>query len=439
MLSVLGIRTYRHLFLAQLVALSGTGLATVALGLLAYDLAGENAGLVLGIALTIKMVAYVTIAPVVAALASGADRRKLLIGLDIVRASVAVCLPFVTQIWQIYVLVFLLQSASAGFTPAFQALIPDVLPEEEDYTKALSISRFAMDAESLLSPLFAAALLTLVTYDILFLGTALGFIASALLVVSVILPTPPPAKPRSISERTTRGLRIYLKTPRLLGLLALNWVISAVGSVVIVNTVVIVRSDLGLAETEVALTLAAFGAGSMSAALLVPRLLHLKSDRVLMILGALIASLALFAIPFALDAFAEGFITLLSGWAVIGVGYTCVLTPAGRVLTRSAHPEDRPAVFAAQFTLSHACWLVFYPLTGWLMTAHGTTTTMIAQALLALPGVFAAAILWPANSASPRQHEHTDLPPDHPHLKGDGPHAHPIIIDDLHPSFKLSQ
>ena len=59
MLSVLRDRTYRHLFAAQVIALVGTGLATVALGLLAYDLAGADAGSVLGTALAIKMVAYV--------------------------------------------------------------------------------------------------------------------------------------------------------------------------------------------------------------------------------------------------------------------------------------------------------------------------------------------------------------------------------------------
>ena len=50
---------YAKLFSAQIVALLGTGLLTVALGLLAFDLAGGDAGLVLGIALTIKMLAYV--------------------------------------------------------------------------------------------------------------------------------------------------------------------------------------------------------------------------------------------------------------------------------------------------------------------------------------------------------------------------------------------
>ncbi len=54
MLEVLADRTYRHLFAAQVVALLGTGLATVALGLLAHDLAGDDAGLVLGTVFTIK-------------------------------------------------------------------------------------------------------------------------------------------------------------------------------------------------------------------------------------------------------------------------------------------------------------------------------------------------------------------------------------------------
>lgn len=130
MLEVLANRTYRHLFLAQVIALVGTGLATVALGLLAYDIAGPNAGSVLGTALAIKMVAYVGIAPVVGAFANRSPRRAFLVAMDLVRAAVAVSLPFVSEVWQVYLLIFLLQSASAAFTPTFQATIPDVLPEE---------------------------------------------------------------------------------------------------------------------------------------------------------------------------------------------------------------------------------------------------------------------------------------------------------------------
>ena len=192
MLSVLADRTYRHLFLAQVVALLGTGLATVALGLLAYDLAEGQAGMVLGTVFAIKMAAYVGIAPIAAAFADRLPRRSLLVCLDLVRAGIALLLPFVTEVWQVYVLIFLLQSASAGFTPVFQATIPDILTEEDRYTRALSLSRLAYDLENLISPMLAAVLLAVVSYHALFIGTVLRFVASAALVVSVMLPSPYP-------------------------------------------------------------------------------------------------------------------------------------------------------------------------------------------------------------------------------------------------------
>lgn len=247
MLSVLADRTYRHLFLAQVVALLGTGLATIALGLLAYDLSGERAGLVLGTIFTIKMVAYVGIAPIAGASANRWPRRTMLVSLDLVRATVALCLPFVSEVWQVYTLIFLLQSASAAFTPTFRATIPDILPEETRYTRALSLSRLAYDLENIISPLLAALLLVFVSYNALFLGTVIGFGGSALLVVSVTLPSPKPAEPRGIYDRTTRGSRIYLATPRLRGLLSLNFAAACAGAMVLVAAQVC-QNGLGAAE-----------------------------------------------------------------------------------------------------------------------------------------------------------------------------------------------
>ena len=198
MLAILKNRTYRHLFAAQVIALIGTGLATVALGLLAWELAGENAGLVLGTALAIKMVAYVTLAPIASAFADRVPRRAMLVTLDLIRAVVALALPFVSEVWHIYVLIFLLQAASAGFTPTFQATIPVVLPDEDEYTRALSLSRLAYDLESLLSPMLAAALLSVVSFPVLFGGTVIGFVASAALVLSVRLPASQEGKARGI-------------------------------------------------------------------------------------------------------------------------------------------------------------------------------------------------------------------------------------------------
>ncbi|MEO1109455.1 MAG: MFS transporter [Pseudomonadota bacterium] len=400
MLSVLHNRTYRHMLAAQVIALTGTGLATIALGLLAYDLAGEAAGLVLGAALTIKMIAYVTIAPLAAAFAEQLDRRKLLVVLDLVRAAVALCLPFVTDIWQVFVLIFVLQSASAGFTPAFQATIPDVLTDEHDYTRALSLSRLAMDLESLLSPMLAALLLLFFSFNTLFLGTSLGFIASALLVVSVILPSPKPSGRKGIYDRTTRGIRLYLATPRLRGLLALSWCAAAISSMVIVNTVVLVRSDLGLSESAVAIALAGFGGGSMIAAFLLPPLLDRVPDRRVMLTGATIGTTTMVLAAFVSSSTIVTLPMLTGLWVLSGLGYSMSMTPSGRLLTRSAKPEDRPAAFAAQFTLSHACWLVLYPLAGWLMTRFGAAIALAGMASAASLGLVIALSIWPRSERS---------------------------------------
>ncbi len=435
MLHVLTKRTYRHLFLAQINALLGTGLATVALGLLAFELAGENAGAVLGTALAIKMVAYVGVAPIAAAFAERLPRRATLVALDIVRAGVAVLLPFVTEIWQVYVLIFALQSASAAFTPTFQATIPDVLPDEKEYTRALSLSRLAYDLESLVSPMIAAALLTVISFHSLFAGTVVGFLVSAALVLTVVLPSPKPSAPRGIYDRTTRGIRIYLATPRLRGLLAINMAVAAAGAVVIVNTVVYVQAVFGLGQSETAMALAAFGGGSMVVALALPRLLDRLPDRPVMLAGAAILAVATLAATAI-----ESIDVLLFVWFVVGVGYSLAQTPSGRLLRRSSHAEDRPALFAAQFALSHACWLVTYPLAGWAGASLGLSATAMLLTIIATAGTVAAMYLWPSADPEIIEHSHEALAMSHPHWGEGHPdgrhrHAHPFVIDDLHASW----
>jgi len=435
MLSILKNRTYRHLFLAQIVALIGTGLATVALALLAYDLAGGAAGAVLGTALAIKMIANVGIAPVAAALADRLPRRVMLVGLDLARAGVALMLPFVSEVWQVYLLIFLLQSASAAFTPTYQATIPDIIEGEKEYTKALSLSRLAMDLETLISPMLAAALLAVLGYHTLFFGTAIGFAASAALVLSTTLTITLKAERGGFYDATFRGLRIYLATPRLRGLFAVNLAVAAAGALVLVNTVVFVQASFGLGPRETALALAAFGAGSMVAALIMPSLLDHVSDRMAVLAGATLlaaATLAASVVP--------GYEALLAIWVVAGVGFSLSHLPSGRLLRRSAHSGDRPAVYAAQFALSHACWLVTYPLAGWLGAHAGLGPTALVLCVIAVVAILITIRVWPAEDAEILAHDHADLPPDHPHLAvgetaAHGRHSHAYVIDSLHPRW----
>jgi len=420
---------FGRLFAAQVVALLGTGLLTVALGLLAFDLAGASAGAVLGTAYAIKMVAYVGLSPIAGALVANRPRKPILITADLVRAAVALSLPFITEIWQIYLAIFLLQTASATFTPTYQATIPDVLTDEDDYSRALSLSRLAYDLENLISPALAGILLLLISYHWLFGGTVVGFAFSALLIFGTVLPHRKPTKDRPFRERLTRGVHIYLATPRLRGLLALTLTAAAASAFVIVNTVVVVRSGFGGTDGDVAIALAAFGGGSMIAALALPGLLKRLSDRPVMMTGAVLLT-GLMALQAFITATWPVFLLL---WALTGLGYSATLTPQGRLLRRSAHSEDRQSVFTAQFALSHVCWLVTYPLAGNAMTAWGMGPTMGILAVVGGIGLFAAMRLWPEGDPIVVTHRHDDLPDDHPHLAGGGHrHAHPLVIDDEH-------
>jgi predicted MFS family arabinose efflux permease len=445
---------FRKLFGAQVIALVGTGLATVALVLLAYDLAGGGAGVVLGKALAIKMVAYVVFAPVVGGIAYRLRRKPLLISLDLVRAVIVLAMPFATEVWHIYVLIFLLNAFSAGFKPVFQSTIPDIIVDEQQYTRALSYSRLAYDLENLLSPMLAVVALMLFSYSELFMANSVAFLISASLILVTRLP---------LAEHIDRlegfwsdisfGVRAYLRTPRLRGMLTLYLGVACASAMIIVNTVVYVREQLGGSESDVALALAASGAGSMLAALTLPKILDFTTDRSVMLGGSVLMSVGLIAIYSG-----PGYSTVLPIWFVIGVGWSVVQTPAGRVVNRSSSVSDRTSYFSAQFALTHACWMCAYPIAGLLGAALGIGTTALLLGIAV--GVFAVfgALIWPRDDPAFLEHSHTEMSHQHGHVHdqhhthththttGDNPdvhshehqhqgikHSHVYVIDGHHP------
>lgn len=398
MLSVLSHLTYRRLFGAQVVSLVGTGLATVALSLLAYDLAGADAGRVLGTAYAIKMIAYVVLAPVMAAAISRLPATSALVGADVLRFAVAAALPFVDQVWQVYALILVMQAAAATFTPTFQALIPRVLPDEEEYTKALSLSRLAYDLEAVGSPALAGLVLLFAPYTALFAGTAAGFLASGALVLSASVPrfAPPEKGPGSLAARLARGAVVMAGHPVLRAVLVVNLAIASAGAFVLVQTVVVVQDVLGLAEWGLTLALVANGAGSMAAAIAIPRVLARRPERQVMTAGGVMMAggLALATPGLALGPPA-GMAVLCAAWIVVGAGWSAAATPIGRLIRRHVDDADLAPAFSAQFSLSHACWLVAYLAAGLLGSAAGLAPTALALAGVAFAAIMVAAAIWP--------------------------------------------
>jgi hypothetical protein len=397
-LTALAVPTYRRLFAAQAISMAGTGLATVALGLLAYDLAGAGAGLVLGTVFAIKMLAYVAVAPVAAALLHAAPPRVVLVAADLVRVVVVLGLPLVSAVWQVYVLVLVMQAASAVHTPAYQAVLPGVLEDERRYTQALSLSRLSEDLEMVLSPLLAAALLLVVPSSDLFVGTAIGFTGSALLVCRLDLGRVAGGAGESTTfgRRVHRGIALMVRTPALRAVLTLNMAVAAGGAYVLVHYVLIAREVYARGDAATALLMAALGAGSIMVAVLLPKALEALPERALMLGGGGVIAVATASVPAALHAPGTGGLVLVGAlFALVGAGWAAAETPVGRIITRTTAVRDQPAVFAAQFSLSHACWLITYPLAGWL-GALGLGPAALVLAGLSAIALAATAVLWPA-------------------------------------------
>ncbi len=369
MLAVLRNGKFRRLYIAQVVTLIGTGLATLALALMAYDIAAERAGIVLGTSLAIKMVAYVLVAPLAQAICQSMSRRRIMMAAHLVRAGIAFVLPFVSEIWQIYLLVFVLQAASATYTPTFQSVIPDIVTDRDDYTAGLGLTRLASDLEQIVSPVIAGALLVLMESRDLFYATSLACCLGAILTSFTPIPQAKRMeKEGSLWSRSVRGIRIMVSVPALRMVMLLNMAVAAVVSIVLVASVVIVRDHLHLSSHSLTLILAINGCGSMTMACAIKGIIQRVETRKIMMIAAFLLSLCCLGIAITVG-YMEAmpcYLALAFLWYVIGIGWSAVEIPVGQLIRSHVRSQDMPAVFAAQFSAQHACWLVCYPLAGFL-------------------------------------------------------------------------
>jgi MFS family permease len=381
--------SYYRLFAGYVLAFFATGIATVALALFAFDLAGDDSGAVIGTALSLKMLAYVFAAPVLTVLTDRLPRKAFLIALDLVRAGSLILLPFVTAVWQVYGLVFLFAVASATFGFVYLAVVPYLLGSEEDYTRSLARSRIASELEGPVSPLLAAGLLLVLGTTGIFLLAAGAFAASALLVKAARLPRHVGTREGHIWQKLTRGPRLFVSIPELRAVIALDVAVALATAMVMVNTVVIVQGLFHLQRDASAFAFFAFGLGSILGALTLPIALALAKERRLIMAGSVMATLGLI-----LGTLQSELAGLLALWALIGFGVAWALTPVTYLIRRIAAPGDLQTLFAAQMSIANGCLLVAYSLAGWMGAALGMTWTFAAMGALAGLATWVAHRLW---------------------------------------------
>ena len=397
MFELFQIPAFRTLFTAQIIALIGTGLTTIGLALLAFELAGNEASIVLGTALAIKMVAYVFISPAITGLIRHKHQKQYLILFDFLRAIFVMLLFFVSSIWQIYVLIFFLQAFSAGFTPIYQSVISDILRDDRLFIKGASLSRIAYNLENIFSPTFAILLLTFINYSSFFITNTICFFLSAVLILITNFPRANTQKieMNPIWQRAISGIALFLNNRNLLAVLSLNMVIATSGAMILVNSVTIIQGFFGLSENKLAIAMLCYGTGAMLSAFVV----FIKSGnsdyKRIMLMGAFLTSLTSLS-----SIFIQSYEALLLSWSCFGFLSSFILVPIGQILREETNVNDRTAIFGAQFSLSHACWLISYPLIGYLLVFGGLKISFLIIAILVLITTSVAWYLWHSSSVN---------------------------------------
>ena len=290
-------RDFRLLWMGMTISLIGDGIFLVAMAWQAYELWNAPAALsLIGIGMTIPTIAFLLPAGV---LSDRVDRRSLMLCADLARALVLAALAVLAltgllTFWELVLLVALYGVGTAFFTPAFEAIVPDIVPRS-DLAAANSLDQFVRPITlRLAGPALGGALVAGVGTGVAFSVDAFSFLISALAVFLMR----PPAHPRSEHVESSlgavkEGLRFVRRRVWLWGTLVSAAIayLAFMGPAEVLLPYV-VKNELHASAGDLGLVFAAGGIGAIGAALFMGQRGHPRRDVTLMYAVWTLATLA---------------------------------------------------------------------------------------------------------------------------------------------------
>ena len=182
MIRVLGNRSFRNLWLASLLSMTGSQISRV--GLILYVSSTGDSVLALALLLILELLPGALVAPLAGVVIDAYSKRAVMIVSDLLR------MVFMLLIWwrptteMIYLMAALHSIATVFYLPAKSALIPAVV-EESDWPSANGIDQSASSLTMVAGPIIGAELLILLGLNVTLIVDALSFLASALLIAGV--------------------------------------------------------------------------------------------------------------------------------------------------------------------------------------------------------------------------------------------------------------
>jgi len=223
-------RNYRYSWLGQIVSEVGDHFNTIAVFSLALQNTGS--GMVVSGVLLARAVAVVSAGPLAGVVLDRMDRRKMMLGSDLVRAVVALgfllCLVYRAN-WLLYLMSGLLMFASPFFTSGRAAILPVIANRDELHT-ANSLTQTTQWTTLAVGTMLGGTSVMQFGYDWAFVFNALSFLASALCIAQLRSESGFKPKRDILAEQQVvqpwreykEGLRYMRSVPLIFGLALLN-------------------------------------------------------------------------------------------------------------------------------------------------------------------------------------------------------------------------
>jgi MFS family permease len=375
-------RDFRLLWTGMTISLFGDGIFLIAMAWQAYELWNAPAALsILGIGMTIPTIAFLLPAGV---LSDRFERRKLVLWSDVGRAVVVsglatLALTGTLAFWHLVVLVAFCGIGTAFFTPAFEALVPDIVPAR-DLAAANALDQFVRPiALRLVGPALGGVLVATSGTGVTFAIDAGTFVVSAVAVAFMRPPTHVRSEHIDSSlGAVSEGLRFVRSRVWLWGTLLSAAVayLAFMGPAEVLLPYV-VKNSVGGSARDLGLVFAAGGIGAVGAALYMGQRGHPRRDVTVMYGTWTLATLAV-----------AGYGLATSSWQLMVACLTFnALETAGTIVWATIKQRHVPASLLGR--VSSLDWLISigllplsFALTAPAAAVVGVRATLVGAAMI---------------------------------------------------------
>ena len=148
--------------IGQLVSKLGDALFTFAIPWISYEL--THSVIVMGSMYAVSVLPIVLFGPIIGMVVDHWDRRRLMMFADVTRAILVAFVPFmqmlgILQLWQLYVVSFLLAGLSLLFDVSVVASMPNII-RNKNLTKANASYQLVNQGADLIGPILAGIMIT---------------------------------------------------------------------------------------------------------------------------------------------------------------------------------------------------------------------------------------------------------------------------------------